>query len=76
LRRWRSVSFPAVGAGRQRAGWSPEMTIEAVAIFAQLQFAVVEHVSWFDHVRLDESLGDIALVEFEPARAAAGRSAA
>ena len=32
---------------------------------AQLELAVVEYVSWFDHDRLHESLGDIPPVEFE-----------
>ena len=34
---------------------------------AQLELAVVEYVSWFNHDRLHESLGDIPPVEFEDA---------
>lgn len=32
---------------------------------SQLELVVVEYVSWFNHQRLHESLGDIAPVEFE-----------
>lgn len=32
---------------------------------SQLELAVVEYVSWFNHERLHESLGDISPVEFE-----------
>ncbi len=32
---------------------------------SQLELAVVEYVSWFNHDRLHESLGDIPPVEFE-----------
>jgi len=32
---------------------------------SQLELAVVEYVSWFNHVRLHESLGDLPPVEFE-----------
>jgi putative transposase len=32
---------------------------------SQLELAVVEYVSWFNHERLHESLGDIPPVEFE-----------
>jgi putative transposase len=32
---------------------------------AQLELAVVEYISWFNHDRLHESLGDIPPVEFE-----------
>ncbi len=32
---------------------------------AHLELAVVEYVSWFNHVRLREALGDIPPVEFE-----------
>lgn len=32
---------------------------------SQLELAVVEYVSWFNHVRLHESLGDISPAEFE-----------
>jgi putative transposase len=32
---------------------------------AQLEFATVEYVAWFNHVRLHSSLGDIPPVEFE-----------
>jgi putative transposase len=32
---------------------------------AQLELAVVEYISWFNHARLHESLGDIPPVEFE-----------
>jgi hypothetical protein len=46
------------GAGREPA--DPHgVTIEAVAIFAELEFGVVEHVRWCDHARLRESFGDI-----------------
>ena len=31
----------------------------------QLEFATVEYVAWFNHVRLHSSLGDIPPVEFE-----------
>jgi putative transposase len=31
----------------------------------QLELAVVEYISWFNHDRLHESLGDIPPVEFE-----------
>jgi putative transposase len=34
---------------------------------AQLELAVVEYISWFNHDRLHESLGDIPPVEFEDA---------
>jgi putative transposase len=34
---------------------------------AQLELAVVEYISWFNHDRLHESLGDIPPVEFEAA---------
>ena len=34
---------------------------------AQLELAVVEYISWFNHDRLRESLGDIPPVEFEDA---------
>ena len=34
---------------------------------AQLELAVVEYISWFNHDRLHESLGDIEPVEFEDA---------
>jgi putative transposase len=37
---------------------------------AQLELAVVEYISWFNQVRLHESLGDIPPVEFEQAAAA------
>ena len=32
---------------------------------SQLELAVVEYVSWFNHERLHESLGDLSPVEFE-----------
>jgi putative transposase len=32
---------------------------------SQLELAVVEYVSWFNHERLHESLGDIPPAEFE-----------
>jgi transposase InsO family protein len=32
---------------------------------AQLEFATVEYVAWFNHVRLHSTLGDIPPVEFE-----------
>jgi putative transposase len=32
---------------------------------SQLELAVVEYVSWFNHERLHESLGDVPPVEFE-----------
>jgi putative transposase len=32
---------------------------------SQLELAVVEYVSWFNHERLHESLGDVSPVEFE-----------
>ncbi|HEX4011627.1 MAG TPA: IS3 family transposase, partial [Solirubrobacteraceae bacterium] len=32
---------------------------------AQLELAVVEYISWFNHDRLHESLGDIPPVGFE-----------
>ena len=32
---------------------------------SQLELAVVEYISWFNHDRLHESLGDIPPVEFE-----------
>ena len=32
---------------------------------SQLELAVVEYISWFNHARLHESLGDIPPVEFE-----------
>ena len=37
---------------------------------AQLELAVVEYISWFNHDRLHESLGDIPPVEFEQHHAA------
>ena len=37
---------------------------------SQLELAVVEYVSWFNHDRLHESLGDIPPVEFEDAHQA------
>jgi hypothetical protein len=37
---------------------------------SQLELAVVEYISWFNHVRLHESLGDIPPVEFEQHHAA------
>ncbi len=37
---------------------------------SQLELAVVEYVSWFNHDRLHESLGDIPPVEFEQHHAA------
>jgi hypothetical protein len=39
---------------------------------SELELAVVEYVSWFNHDRLHQSLGDIPPVEFEQAGAAAG----
>jgi putative transposase len=39
---------------------------------AQLELAVVEYISWFNHDRLHESLGDIPPVEFEQAAVPAG----
>jgi putative transposase len=36
---------------------------------SQLELAVVEYISWFNHDRLHESLGDIPPVEFEELRA-------
>ena len=33
----------------------------------QLELAIVEYISWFNHDRLHESLGDIPPVEFEAA---------
>lgn len=32
---------------------------------SQLELAVVEYVSWFNHERLHESLGDVSPAEFE-----------
>jgi putative transposase len=32
---------------------------------SQLELAVVEYISWFNHDRLHESLGDVPPVEFE-----------
>lgn len=32
---------------------------------SQLELAVVEYVSWFNHERLHESFGDVPPVEFE-----------
>jgi putative transposase len=32
---------------------------------SQLELAVLEYVSWFNHERLHESLGDVPPVEFE-----------
>jgi putative transposase len=32
---------------------------------SQLELAVVEYISWFNHDRLHEALGDIPPVEFE-----------
>ena len=32
---------------------------------AQLELAVVEYISWFNHDRLHESLGDITPAEYE-----------
>jgi putative transposase len=37
---------------------------------SQLELAVVEYISWFNHDRLHESLGDIPPVEFEQAAVA------
>jgi hypothetical protein len=37
---------------------------------AQLELAVVEYISWFNHDRLHESLGDVPPIEFEQAGAA------
>jgi putative transposase len=37
---------------------------------AQLELAVVEYISWFNHARLHQSLGDIPPDEFEQAAAA------
>jgi putative transposase len=39
---------------------------------SQLELAVVEYISWFNHDRLHQSLGDIPPVEFEQAAAATG----
>lgn len=39
---------------------------------SQLEMAVVEYVSWFNHERLHESLGDISPAEFESLYATAG----
>ena len=41
---------------------------------AQLELAVVEYVSWFNHDRLHESLGDIPPAEFEDAHTPQTRS--
>ena len=38
----------------------------------QLELAVVEYISWFNHARLHQSLGDIPPVEFEQATVATG----
>jgi putative transposase len=38
---------------------------------AQLELATVEYLSWFNHERLHEALGDIPPVEFEQLHAAA-----
>jgi putative transposase len=35
---------------------------------SQLELAVVEYISWFNHDRLHESLGDIPPVEYEDAQ--------
>jgi len=37
---------------------------------SQLELAVVEYISWFNHARLHQSLGDIPPVEFEQAATA------
>jgi transposase InsO family protein len=37
---------------------------------SQLELAIVEYVSWFNHERLHESLGDIPPVEMEALSAA------
>jgi Integrase core domain len=34
---------------------------------AQLELAIVEYISWFNHDRLHEALGDIPPIEFEAA---------
>jgi putative transposase len=39
---------------------------------SELELAVVEYISWFNHVRLHGSLGDIPPVEFEQAAAPTG----
>jgi len=39
---------------------------------SQLELAVVEYISWFNHDRLHQSLGDIPPVEFEQVAAATG----
>ena len=36
-----------------------------MATRSQLELAVVEYISWFNHDRLQETLGDIPPVEFE-----------
>jgi putative transposase len=41
---------------------------------AQLELAVVEYISWFNHDRLHESLGDIPPIEFETLAAARYRA--
>ena len=43
---------------------------------AQLELAVVEYISWFNHDRLHESLGDIPPIEFETLAALRVRSMA
>jgi putative transposase len=39
---------------------------------SELELAVVQYISWFNHDRLHQSLGDIPPVEFEQAAAATG----
>lgn len=36
-----------------------------MATRSQLELAVVEYISWFNHDRLQETLGDVPPVEFE-----------
>ena len=43
---------------------------------AQLELAVVEYIAWFNHDRLNESLGDIPPVEFEDLAALRSRAMA
>jgi putative transposase len=52
--------------GRRRPGADIELVADRVwRSRSQLELAVVEYISWFNHERLHESLGDIPPVEFE-----------
>jgi len=58
----REVALALLKRCRRRGG---EVLIGDKNYRAQLELAVVEYISWFNHDRLHESLGDIPPVEFE-----------